>query len=136
MVENAIKGEVNYLKAQGLGFKSIEGITVCLRANTHQTMVCFVSSGEEPAMHMMRHLAGYIQIFFNVNDLGDTGQPYTEQKNLGAWLIVLDLGVRRLEEFVQNSARGDAIGQLSVIMSVLKGVMAQYGVEQRVGYEV
>lgn len=136
MVDKAITSEVDYLVVTGLGYRDIEGTTVALRTLVHQSMVCFVSSGEEPAIDLMRHLAGYIQVFFNRNDFEHKGLPYTNQTNLGSWLITLDLSVKRLEESVQNSARGDSIGHLMTIMSILKGCMEQHGVEQRAGFEV
>lgn len=136
MADKAIQSEVTYLKTQNLGYQDIESTTVALRVNTHQAMVCYVSSGPVPAIHLMRHLAGYVQIFFDENRIEDNGKPYAEQKNLGIWFILLDLAVRRLEEAVANSARGDAVGHLSTILSILRGCMGQYGVEQRQGFEI
>lgn len=139
VISKAIKGEVNYIMNTDIGRSDLADTIVALRVGTHTTMQCFVTSSgikQKHTMHYVRHVAGLVQYYFLMNKFSQEAQPRVPLPSMGCWLVNLDLAVRRAEDAISRSAIGDAKGYLMDILSILVGMMSQFGVEERQGYEI
>lgn len=132
---SVIASEVAYLRDSDLGFVEEADVVVALRTITNQLFQCYVSSGEVHTMHMMRHLGGYIQYYFDEHRFAQNVRPMPEKQTFGEWLIHLNRLVTTCEESVIRGAVGDLRGHFMTILSLVCGAMQQHGAAMRQGYE-
>jgi hypothetical protein len=134
-VYSIIQSEVAYLQDYELGFDTEPDVIVAIRSILTQTYQCYISSGPVHAMHLLRHLGGFVQYYFNVHNFAQQTRPYAEQPSFGCWLIILDKIIGQCEDSVARGAVGDVRSHFMTILSVVLGAMEQHGGEMRQGYE-
>jgi len=135
-MSNVIKGEVQFLKDRNLGFIHPDNVVIALRSTMNQIMTCFVTSGHEHAMHLVRRLGGHIQFHWDHTGAKNEPRPTPKSQEFGTWLIMIDRAISTAQEMAHRRAIGDVQSQFMFIMSLTLGLIEDYGVIERQGYEV
>lgn len=131
----ALKSELRYIEEMGLGHKNIADTVCALVATINQCFLCYSTSGRLHAMHMVRHLAGLTQTYFDKNRFAVIVKPQGRRRAFGQWLFAIDGQIDKARNAISEGSEGDAKAYLMNVLGACAGCADEFGMEPRQGYE-